>query len=436
MSVPSYEPGSNKWRAAVCSSMFYMTSQPDSKLRQLRGPFAGDTDFNSGREQSSSDYAIVTVTDLSKEKGDMISVDIVGEAMGEPKKNDEKVEGTGESLPWSGMDVKLGYTRKAINGGTVMQQQRSKHRIAEIARKAVVKYGKKYEEELIALHAYGDRGYHTAGRILPTDPVRLAKLADNPVLPTTRNRAFVVSGSGLEKITASGGEIAIASTDKMSWTVIENLNAVNKDGTPVPVQGCKFEGDTMGAELPISLFFADSLQYKDLRQSTGFRKFQANALARAGKPGQNLIFTGGIGLMDNCLVAENRNLPCRFYSGNTVRYSANLTDETVATGLVPAAFASSNTAISMGLYIGQQALVHVMGGFDLSEYGENDKRSAGYKWSEKLLDHGDTLEIVLKMLESYAKVRFNLNWGTADNPIMQPTDYGIMTVLSAVSLQQ
>lgn len=434
--MPYYgEPGSNKWRAAVSDSIFYQVSQPDTKFKQLAGPFSGDADFEFGKEQSSADYAIVTVTDLQKQAGDTVSVDMVGPATGIPIKNDEKLEGTGESLPWANFDAKLGYTKKAIDCGTIFQQQRTRHSLYETGRKALINYGKRYCEEHIALQLFGARGYHVGNRIIPTDSTIYSKLADNPVNPTTRNRAYVVSGGdSIARITDTAGVLDITTADTMSWTIVEALNAANKDGIAVPVEGCKFEGDTMGAEIPIQILFVDSLQYLALKRSTGFKDFQAEALKRASKPGQHLIFTGAIGIMDNTLIVENRHLPCRFFAGNEVVYASSLNNNNTATATVPAGFGATH-AVGTAVLVGRQAMVHVLGGFGLDMWkAPANKKSAGYMWGEKWFDSGDRLEVYLKMLESYAKTRFTLNWGTADQPNWQPTDYGLMTIHSAIEL--
>ena len=110
------------------------------------------------------------------------------------------------------------------------------------------------------------------------------------------------------------------------------------------------------------------------------------------------------------------------YAGNSLRWcpSESSTAET-ATDLVPAAF-GANYAVDRALLLGGQALAEA--------YGKARQTGNPYFWSEKELDHGDKLEILIGMIAGDSKIRFEIEHGDGK----QFTDFGVMAIDTAVQL--
>ena len=73
----------------------------------------------------------------------------------------------------------------------------------------------------------------------------------------------------------------------------------------------------------------------------------------------------------------------------------------------------------------------MLGGQALAEaWGKLVKTGMPYFFSEKELDHGDKLEILLGMINGRSKIRFEIDHGDAK----QFTDYGVIAIDTAVKL--
>jgi hypothetical protein len=118
------------------------------------------------------------------------------------------------------------------------------------------------------------------GRPLASDP-DFSSIMINPVRAPTRNRHYLASSGSLKKVVAAGNEITIASTDTMTADVIDALRT-KLDSMPLPPQGVRFDGDQAADDAPLRVLLVSSEQYTSIVQSTNFRTFQANAMARAG----------------------------------------------------------------------------------------------------------------------------------------------------------
>jgi hypothetical protein len=63
-------------------------------------------------------------------------------------------------------------------------------------------------------------------------------------------------------------------------------------------------------------------------------------------------------------------------------------------------------------------------------FGQNTKTGNPYFWSEKELDHGDKLEVLIGMIHGMSKIRFLINHGAQK----EYTDFGCMAIDTAVRL--
>ena len=112
--------------------------------------------------------------------------------------------------------------------------------------------------------------------------------------------------------------------------------------------------------------------------------------------------------------------PIRFFPGNSLRYCASATSETeTATDLIPTAN-WTGYAVDRAILLGGQALCEA--------YGKARQTGNPYFWSEKELDHGDKLEVLIGMVNGKSKTRFLIDHGTQK----EYTDFGVMAIDTAV----
>lgn len=99
---------------------------------------------------------------------------------------------------------------------------------------------------------------------------------------------------------------------------------------------------------------------------------------------------------------------------------ATSTTET-STDLVPSGF-GTGYAVDRAILLGTQAFAEA--------YGKARQTGNPYFWSEKELDHGDKLEVLIGMVSGKSKVRFLINHGTQE----EYTDFGVMAIDTAVKI--
>ena len=136
---------------------------------------------------------------------------------------------------------------------------------------------------------------------------------------------------------------------------------------------------------------------------------------------QNPLFMGEAGLWNGILIVKMPK-PIRFYAGNEIKFCGSTTSATETTGnLVPASF-GTNYAVDRAILLGGQALAEA--------FGKARQTGNPYFWSEKELDHGDKLEVLIGMVSGKSKVRFEIDHG----PEKQITDFGVMAIDTAVQI--
>ena len=179
----------------------------------------------------------------------------------------------------------------------------------------------------------------------------------------------------------------------------------------------------MASDSPLRVLLCSSEQYTSFLQSNSgsFRTLQANAMARSQMAGQNPLFMGDAGLWNGILIIKMPK-PIRFYSGDSLRWCASYTSESeTATDLVPAAFSTTH-AVDRALLLGGQALAEA--------WGKHVKTGNPFFFSEKELDHGDKLELLVGAINGRSKIRFEIDHGDSK----QFTDYGVIAIDTAVKL--
>ena len=406
------------------AGLFAASMQRQTTLNRLTGKLPQQADAEATlRRQSGNQLPIVRAQDLSKTAGDEVTFDLINPIGGKPIMGERYAEGKGDRMDFSQDSLRINQTRKPINAGGKMTQQRTPHQLRSLAQALGHDYMSRLEDQLSLVHLAGARG--SASDIewavpLQSDP-DFADIVVNPIKAPTRNRHFMSTGSGIEKIVASGNEITVASTDVMNIDVVDALRT-KLDSMPLPPPPVRFEGDQMSQDAPMRVLLCSSEQYTSLVRSTNFRTLQANAMARSNMAKQNPLFMGEAGLWNGILIVKMPK-PIRFFAGDSLRWCPSTTSNAeTSTDLVPAAF-GTGFAVDRALLLGGQALAQAYGKFRQSQ--------GSYFFSEKELDHGDKLEILLGMIAGTSKIQFLIDHGGVAK---EYTDFGVMAVDTAVAI--
>ena len=406
------------------AGLFAASMQRPTILNRLTGKLPQQADAEGSlRFQSGNELPVVRCMDLSKAAGDEVTFDLINPVGGKPIMGEQYAEGKGDRMDFSQDSLRINQTRKPISAGGKMTQQRTPHQLRSLARSLGHNYMTRLEDQLKLVHLAGARGFANdiEWAVPTTDDADFASIVVNPVRAPTRNRHWMSTGSGLEKIAASGNEITIATTDVMNIDVIDALRT-KLDSMPLPPPPVRFEGDQMSQDAPMRVLLCSSEQYTSIVRSTNFRTWQANAMARASLAKNNPLFMGEAGLWNGILVVKMPK-PIRFRAGDSLRWCASTTSNTeTATDLVPAAF-STSYAVDRALLLGGQALAEA--------YGKARQTGNPYFWSEKELDHGDKLEVLIGMIAGTSKIQFLIDHGAGAK---EYTDFGVMAIDTAVAL--
>ena len=404
------------------AGLFAASMQRPTTLNRLTGKLPQQSDAESNlRFQSGNELPIVRCMDLSKAAGDEVTFDLINPIGGKPIMGEQYAEGKGDRMDFSQDSLRINQTRKPISAGGKMTQQRTPHQLRNLARALGHNYMTRLEDQLKIVHLAGARGFadDIEWAIPKADDADFASIVVNPIKAPTRNRHFMSTGSGLEKIAATGNEISIATTDVMNIDVVDALRT-KLDSMPLPPPPVRFENDQMSQDAPMRVLLCSSEQYTSLVRSTNFRTWQANAMARAQMAKQNPLFMGEAGLWNGILIVKMPK-PIRFRAGDTYKYCADAMSETETGILIPASFSTTH-AVDRALLLGGQALAEA--------YGKARQTGNPYFWSEKELDHGDKLEVLVGMIAGCSKIRFDIEHGDG----AQPTDFGVMAIDTAVQL--
>lgn len=405
------------------AGLFAANTQRNTTLNRLVGKLPQQAEANDTiRKQSNNHYPIVRCMDLTKVAGEEISFDLINPMGGKPIMGSAMAEGRGRAMSLSQDRLRINQARYPISAGDTMTQQRTPHELRALGRSLGQAYMDRLADQLILTHMAGARGFHDniEWAVPKASDADFASIAINPVRAPTRNRHFMSTGSGIETVKAATNEITIASTDLFNADLVDAIRTT-LDSMPVPPPPVIFEGDKMATDAPLRVLLCSSEQYTSFLKSTNFRTYQANAMARAQQAGMNPLFMGEAGIWNGILIVKMPK-PIRFYAGDSLRWCASLTSETeTATDLVPAAFGTT-FAVDRAILLGGQALAEA--------WGKHRKTGVPYFWSEKEMDHGDKLELLVGAINGRSKVRFSIDHGDAS----QPTDYGVIAIDTAVAL--
>lgn len=379
---------------------FAATQRAPSFSKTLIGPAPQQADAEKKlRGQTSQDYPIVRVTDLSKSAGDTVSVDMYHIIGGKPVMGDKKLAGRMSELQFGSMDVKINQIRKGVDPGGKMTQQRTVHNLRSVAMANLTGWWGRFQDQASLVHMAGARGFQSGSDwIVPLETdAEFAEIMVNTVLPPSPNRRYFANDAT--------GVANIDTSDILKLNDIDRIRTAI-DEMPFPPQPIKLEGDPAADEEPLYLLLVSARQWYQFLKNTdtqNWRTFLANAYER-GRFTNHPLFMGTTGMWNGIVIKKIRRT-IRFTAGTSVReYAADGTTINTNTAAVDT---------DRALLLGAQGLALC--------YGKNQRSDYYMSWNEEETDHGNTVEISMAAMKGMAKMKFADFDGV-------PTDHGIITI--------
>lgn len=419
--IPYGSPLANKLQSA---GLFAANMQRNTTINRLTGKFPQQADAESViRQQTSTNMPIVRCMDLQKMAGDEVEFDFVNHLGGKPIMGSNNAEGYGKAMSFAQDRLRINQARYPISAGDTMTQQRTPHELRKLARTLGEAYMNRLQDQLSLVHMAGARGFHNNVEWavpLASDP-DFAQIMVNPVRAPSRNRHFMSTGTGLELVKAAANEITMTTADVFNADLVDSLRA-QLDSMALAPPAVEFDGDKLAADSPLRVLLCSAEQFASFAQSSGYRTYLSNAIARGQQAGNHPLFMGGDTALWNGILLVKMPKPIRFYAGNAINWCASTTSSAeTTTDLAPASLSTTH-AIDRAILLGGQALAEA--------WGKHRKTGNPFFWSEKELDHDDKLELLVGAINGRSKVRFEVDHGNEK----QITDHGIIAIDTVVKL--
>lgn len=353
--------------------------------------------------QTSPDYPIVKVTDLSKSAGDQVSVDLFNIFTGKPIMGDKRLAGRGMNTSSSSMDIRIDQSRGMAENGGKMTQKRTKHNLRQIVQSGLTNWASRLEDQRCLVALAGARGsQQTVDWVVPlqSDPDFADTMVNSVQIPTY-NRYFAANDATTPD--------TIGTNDWLSLRDVERIAAIMKDSN-VPLQSVKIKEDKYAWNQPLYVLFVTERQWAYLKRSALTTNAYKEALTYATKrfEGQrHPLFMGDSLMWAGILIKPMGRYAIRWNAGEQITVPTSAND---ATGT--AYTLAGGISVDRAILVGAQALIKAYGNEGTSDYF--------YTWNEELTDHKNAVEISLAMMDGVAKTRFNING--------QLTDHGVAVI--------
>jgi N4-gp56 family major capsid protein len=404
--------------------LFATHTQRNTTMNRLTGKMPKGTAGAEAtlRKQTTQHMPIVRCQDLGKSRGDEVTFHLLNPVGGYPIMGSEYAEGRGVGMKLSEDKLRVNQARFPIDLGDTMTTIRSPADFRRLGRPVAQAKMDAYVDQSLLVHMAGARGFHdNIEWAVPTEAhPDFAKIMVNRVKAPTKNRHFIADGgNGIKPFTVNAGEVDLATTDLMKMDTVDGVRTFI-DQVALPPPPVIFEGDAAANDSPLRVMLVSAAQYNLFAADPNFRQLQASAMARAQQAKGHPLFLGEVGLWNGVLIVKMPK-PIRFYAGDTIRYSAASNSETESTCIVPAGFGTTH-AIDRAILLGGQAVAEAM--------AASEKSKIPFFWSEKELDHGDKVELLLGAIRGVSKIRFAIETGNGT----EFTDYGATAIDTAVPI--
>lgn len=363
------------------------------------GSFAAKT-----KGQTSPDYPIVKAGDLAKGAGDTVSIDLFNILQGKPVMGDTRIEGRMMQLTYSSMDVKINQVRGGADSGGRMTQKRTVHNLRNISMAGLQAWMQRLEDQTALVHLAGARGSQsTTDWVVPLQSdADFSDIMVNSVKAPTKNRYFAANDATTPA--------DIGTNDALTLQDIDRIVAQLRE-SPVVLQSVKIKGDDRAWNDPLWVMFVTERQWLYLQARTGqtvWRQAVQYAFERKSAGVKHPLFDAYETIMWNGVLIKRMNrYAIRFAAGESVVTDTGGADG----GTYTESTVTTAQPVDRAIIVGAQALAKAYGK-SASDYF--------YDWSEKEVDHGNSIETVTAAMCGSAKIRFKIDG--AD------TDFGVAVV--------
>lgn len=404
--------------------LFATHNQRNTTLSRLSGPMPKGTAGAEAtlRKQSTQHMPIVKCQDLSKGRGDEVTFHLLNPVGGKPIMGSNRAEGRGVGMKLSEDKLRVNQARFPLDLGNVMTSIRSPADFRRLGRPVAQGLADKYVDQSLLVHMAGARGFQdNIEWVVPTsDDPEFAEIMVNPVRAPSKNRHFMADGThGIVPFSVNAGAVSLDTTDLLRMDTVDGIRTYMEQ-IALPPPPVIFEGDKAATDSPLRVLLVSPAQYSGFATDPSFRQLQASSLARAQQAGGHPLFLGEAGLWNGILIVKMPK-PIRFYAGDTIQYCDSYSSEAESSCKVPDSFGTS-FAIDRAILLGGQAIAEA--------WAASDKTQIPFFWSEKELDHGDKVELLLGLIRGVSKIRFEIDHGGST----QITDYGATVIDTAVPI--
>lgn len=391
--------GSALARKVFSVGLFTRVQSAPGFMNLISGEMPKEGSFASkSKGQTSPDYPVVKAGDLAKGAGDTISIDLFNVLQGKPVMGDKRIEGRMMQLTYSSMDVKINQTRGGADSGGRMTQKRTVHNLRNISMAGLQGWMSRLEDQTSLVHLAGARGsQNTTDWVVPAanDP-EFSDVMVNKVNAPTKNRYFAANDAT--------GPDSVGTNDALTLQDIDRITAQLRE-SPVVMQSVKIKGDDKAWNDPLWVMFVTERQWLYLQARTSqtqWRDAVKFAFERKAAGVKHPLFDSFETIMwGGVLIKRMGRYAIRFNAGDSVVVDTGGNDGKTYTENVVQTAAPVDRAIILGA----QALAKAYGK-SASDYF--------YDWSEKEVDHGNSIENVCASMNGAAKIRFNIDGADTD----------------------
>lgn len=418
----SYGDTTNMIQQAV--GLFAAHMQRNSMMARMTGPMPKGTAGASAtlRKQTTQHMPIVTCQDLSKGDGDEITFHLLNPMKAKPIMGSAWAEGRGTAMSLSQDKLRVNQARFPVSLGDSMTDIRSPADFRALGRPAAQNLMDRYVDQSLLVHMAGARGFQENMEwVIPTTAdADFAKIMVNTVKAPTKNRHFLADATdGVKAFALSSSDVDLGTTDLLTIDTVDAMRSV-MDSMALPPPPIQVPGDAAAEDSPLRLWLMSPTQYDSFAASSTYRTYQANALARAAVAKQHPLFLGPDTALWNGFLIKKMPRPIRFYTANVMKYCASATTETESDATIASALTLGTYAVDRSLILGGQAVAQALAAARMS--------GVPFFWSEKELDHGDKVELLIGAIRGVSKIRFAVKQDDVDTI----TDYGVVVVDSTV----
>lgn len=399
--------GSPLARKVYSVGLFSRVQHAPGFMNLLSGEMPKEGSFAAkSKGQTSPDYPVVKAGDLSKGAGDAVSIDLFNILQGKPTMGDKRIEGRMMQLTYSSMDVRIDQVRGGADSGGRMTQKRTVHNLRSISMAGIQAWMQRLEDQTTLVHLAGARGSQstTDWVVPPQTDGDFAEIMVNAVKAPTKNRYFAANDATTPA--------DIGTNDALTLQDIDRIVAQLRE-SPAVIQSIKVKGDERAWNEPLWVMFVTERQWLYLSSRTGqttWRTAVQNAFERKSSTGSNKhpLFDAYETIMWNgMLIKRLSRYAIRFSTGDSVIHDTGGADG----GTYTESTVQTAQPVDRAIIVGAQALAKAYGK-SASDYF--------YDWSEKEVDHGNSVETVTSSMNGSAKIRFKIDG--AD------TDFGVAVV--------